>query len=58
MFAFIQKFVLNRIFAFTPLFRLIAAWAYFFLLDKKEAKNQGFISLAKILDAGSPQSKP
>ena len=55
---FTRKFVSNRKFAFIRLFRLIAAWAYFFLLDKKEAKNQGFISLAKILNAGSPQSKP
>jgi len=55
---FTRKFVSNRKFAFIRLFRLIAACAYFFFLDKKETKNQGFISLAKILDAGLPQSKP
>jgi hypothetical protein len=52
MIAFIQKI------AFVRLFGLIAARAYFFSLDRKETKDQGFISLAKILNAGSPQSKP
>ena len=36
IFVFARQFAFIQIFAFLPLFWLIAAWAYFFLLDKKE----------------------